>query len=103
MNVEKVSSEDRLLPTTTLFWKAGAKVKMDYELVDDAFNFERVTKEDKRVVFRHCPVGNDNVLRRFDQPYNQNNKIVMDNHPLMIMAEQKRKVSSFLCIEQVSI
>ncbi len=39
-----------------------------------------------------CPVDNKNHLKRFDEQYNSNGKVIMDNHPLMIMAQQKRRV-----------
>lgn len=42
--------------------------------------------------FVHCPVDSQNNLKKYDYQYDANGKVVMDNHPLMIMAEKKHKV-----------
>ncbi len=42
----KSEEHDQILPKSTLIWHEGAKVTMDYEFIDDAFNLEEKTKED---------------------------------------------------------
>ena len=42
--------------------------------------------------YKYCPIDeNDNCIK-FKKSYNGNAKIVMDNHPLMIMAREEQKV-----------
>ena len=36
-------------------------------------------------------MANDGSVRPYEKPYASNGKVVMDNHPLMIMADQRRK------------
>ncbi len=44
------------------------------------------------VEFTYCPVDSMNMVKSFDDCYNTNRKVIKDNHPLTIMANQKRKV-----------
>ena len=60
--------------------------------MDDAFNLERREDEGDKVMFVHSPVDSDGRVKKRDEPYDPNGKVVMDNHPLMIMAELRKGV-----------
>ena len=75
-------------------WEAGNSIKFDYEFIEDAFNITEsgVKLDDGNPMFTYCPVSHNGELKSFDEPYHKNGKVRMDNHPLMIMALQKRRV-----------
>ena len=65
---------------------------MNYEFIDDAFCINAHEKEDKNILFKYCTVSDKEEYDTFKNPYNSNGKVVMDNHPLMIMAQEEQRV-----------
>ncbi len=53
------------------------------------------------MTFVHSPVDNSNHVKKRDEPYDPNGKVVMDNHPLMIMAELKKGVRKIYFLEML--
>ena len=53
--------------------------------------------------YKYCPIDeNDNCIK-FKKSYNGNAKIVMDNHPLMIMAREEQKVKEIFFLLTANI
>ena len=44
--------------------------------------------------FTFCDVDERGYCQKFKKPYHKNSKVVMDNHPFIIMAKEKKKVIS---------
>ena len=60
---------------------------MNYEFIDDAFFING-----KDNLFKYCNVNDRGDCDMFKKAYNGNAKVVMDNHPLMIMAREEQRV-----------
>uniref|UniRef100_A0A0K2TKJ7 Transient receptor potential cation channel subfamily A member 1 homolog [Aplysia californica] n=1 Tax=Lepeophtheirus salmonis TaxID=72036 RepID=A0A0K2TKJ7_LEPSM len=74
------------------------KVIMNYEFLDDAYLWQPVEKEVKNVhgitydvVFEYCQVDENAQCEPFLSTYHKNRRIVNQNHPFMIMAEEKNR------------
>ena len=68
---------------------------MNYEFIDDAFLIRESETSDQ--FFKYCYVNEKDECDMFTKSYSKNTKVVMDNHPLMIMAREEQRVlqSSF--------
>ena len=65
---------------------------MNYEFIDDAFLIQAPRKDSKTDFFTYCPTsedGSDCIM--FKKMYSRNAKVIMDNHPLMIMAKEEQR------------
>ena len=78
----------------------------DYEFIDDAFNFSRrelwkslfFQKRKKKNLFFYTyntlVDEDDNIITSEDE-YHWNSRILMENHPLMIMVDEGRLVKNY--------
>lgn len=64
---------------------------MNYEFIDDAFLIEAPSKDSKTNFFTYCPVNEEGECIMFKKTYSRNAKVIMDNHPLMIMAKEEQR------------
>ena len=78
----------------------------DYEFIDDAFNFSRrelwkshfFQKRKKKNLFFYTYntlVDEDDNIITSEEEYHWNSRILMENHPLMIMVDEGRLVNTF--------
>ncbi len=76
-------------------------LEMNFEFIDDAFYLQAPKEEGD--FFKYCNVDNNDECAKFDKAYNGNAKVIMDNHPLMIMAkeEQRNLLRHPLCLALV--
>ncbi|TRY67514.1 hypothetical protein TCAL_06427 [Tigriopus californicus] len=96
ITVERPKSLENSRSTTlvkSLPWISGSNVKFDYEFIDDAFYLSEVPADEEsgRTIFKYSFVDDKNKVKRLEEPYASNGKVWMDNHPLMIMAQQRRR------------
>lgn len=96
ITVERPKSAENKRPITltkSLPWISGSNVKFDYEFIDDAFYLFEVpcSDESERTIFKYSSVDDKNKVKKLESPYASNGKVWMDNHPLMIMAQQRRR------------
>ncbi len=73
--------------------KSSDTLEMDFEFIDDAY-FHAKTEEDQ--AYKYCDINlqdEGETCAKFKRPYDRNAKIIMDNHPLMIMAKEEQRVA----------
>ena len=89
--VKKASSENGM-EADSLIYSPKPDLVMDYELIDDAFFIKAPPKESKSKFYTYCSVNEDDECVMYKKTYSRNAKVVMDNHPLMIMAKEEQRV-----------
>ena len=68
----------------------------DFTFLEDTFNYKRIVDDQtKKFAAEDGPVG-EKSIRRFEfkpgnAPYNSDNNVTSENHPLMLMTKQKQK------------
>ena len=77
-------------------------VCMDYEFIDDGFFIQAPDKDSKDNFFTYCSINEEDKCIMFKHQYSRNAKVVMDNHPLMIMAKEEQRVRRNISICRVA-
>ena len=68
------------------------QIEMNYEFFDDSYSWKvNDESEEKKTFFEYAKIDAEGKIEYFEDPYYSNGKIWKDNHPLMIMAQQKQK------------
>ena len=87
--VKKPSTELEPDPTSS---STKADLVMDYELIDDAFLIQAPPKDSSSNFYTYSQrVDEAKECVMFKKTYSRNAKVVMDNHPLMIMAKEEQR------------